>query len=129
MATTRDTGDLIVEYIQDLTKILEVMKAYDFVDADKHIERVSRVANTNAVLTKRVILEVHEEIKKYKSDLVKNNFNCFSGKKLDLLDKDISDFISARWKTFKDEDKKLIFKMLKSMFNLGTQIIKNDRKR
>jgi len=115
---------LISDYVKNLNVILEITKKYDFICADKHIERVNRIANTNLVLAKRVIVEAHEEIKKYKTDIVKNNYDCFNGKKLDLFEKDISDFMSVKWKSFDESDKKIVFRMLKLMFNLGAKIIK-----
>ena len=110
------------EFINHLIEILNISKKYNFVEADNYISKLNRMINFNIALSEEIIKKIMVPIKEYKQVLVDKDYNYFNNNKVDLYEKDITDFFTAKWKSFDQKDKSRIFHLLKKMYNLGIKI-------
>jgi hypothetical protein len=111
--------DTFINYLID---ILNICVKYKFVGAPGYIEKINRVRNFTTALTEEMIKKVTSTLLEYKTVLAENDFDYFNSHKIDLYDKDITDFFAAKWKAFAEDDKKKVFRLLKKMYNIGRKL-------
>lgn len=104
--------------IDELIKILDIAILYGCPGGDKYKRQLMSL-DSQAII-ELVVKETFTSIQPYRDVLKKKDYSYFSkkrGNRINLADKDMSDFLSLTWDDVTDEHRAKVFRSMAKIYN------------